>query len=142
MPLKYFEEFDKKKKIFFVFIDNISIKNNLFFLILLLISLFYFIFFRIAALDAHDREVLALATAKNNLESFIYDMRDKLEHDPNYKQVTTSNEQTQINEKLTEMDAWLWDDGINADVEVNMKFKKKKEVFIRFNLVFSFKKQK
>ncbi|CAM4781221.1 unnamed protein product [Rotaria magnacalcarata] len=72
---------------------------------------------KLTALDTHDRELLALSTAKNNLESFIYDMRDKLEHDSNYKKATTSEEQTKINEKLSETDAWLWDDGINADVK-------------------------
>jgi len=68
-------------------------------------------------LDVHDREILALSTAKNNLESYIYDMRDKLEHNLNYKKAATSDEQTKINEKLTEVDSWLWDDGINADVK-------------------------
>jgi molecular chaperone DnaK (HSP70) len=74
-------------------------------------------------LDAHDRELLALATAKNNLESFIYEMRDKLEHNSHYKKAATSDEQTKINEKLTEVDTWLWDDGINADVKVNIRIK-------------------
>ncbi|CAF4415865.1 unnamed protein product, partial [Rotaria sp. Silwood2] len=72
---------------------------------------------KLTALDEHDRQLLALSTAKNNLESFIYDMRDKLEHDSNYKKAATSEEQTKINEKLTEIDAWLWDDGIDADVK-------------------------
>ncbi|CAF4886419.1 unnamed protein product [Rotaria sp. Silwood1] len=75
------------------------------------------IYFRLTALDEHDRQLLALATAKNNLESFIYDMRDKLEQDSNYKKAATSEEQTNIKEKLTEIDTWLWDDGINADVK-------------------------
>ncbi len=72
-------------------------------------------------MDAHDRELLALSTAKNNLESFIYDMRDKLEHNSYYKKAATSDEQTKILEKLTEVDAWLWDDGVNADVKVIKK---------------------
>ncbi|CAM2702758.1 unnamed protein product [Rotaria socialis] len=72
---------------------------------------------KLMALDTHDRELLALSTAKNNLESFIYDIRDKLEHDSHYKKATTPEEQTKINEKLSETDAWLWDDGINADVK-------------------------
>ncbi len=71
----------------------------------------------------HDRELVALSTAKNNLESFIYDMRDKLEHNSNYKKAATSDEQTKINEQLAEVDAWLWDDGINADVKVNRRRK-------------------
>jgi molecular chaperone DnaK (HSP70) len=69
-------------------------------------------------LDVHDRELLALSTAKNNLESFIYDMRDKLEQNSYYKKATTSDERTKVVEKLTEVDAWLWDEGINADVKV------------------------
>ncbi len=75
--------------------------------------------FRLSDLDVHDRELVALATAKNNLETFIYDIRDKLEHDIKYKQASTSEEQTKINEKLTEIDAWLWDEGIHADIKVN-----------------------
>ncbi len=69
-------------------------------------------------MDAHDRELIALLTAKNNLETFIYDIRDKLEHDSKYKKACSSEEQTKINEKLTEIDVWLSDDGINADVNV------------------------
>ncbi|CAF4590024.1 unnamed protein product, partial [Rotaria socialis] len=72
---------------------------------------------KLSDLDAHDRELLALATAKNNLETFIYDARDKLEHDQRYKKATTSHERTKINEKLAEVDAWLWEDGVNADVK-------------------------
>jgi hypothetical protein len=68
-------------------------------------------------LDAHDRESVALSTAKNNLETFIYDIRDKLEHDSKYKKAITNEEQRKMNEKLTEIDTWLWDDGIHADVK-------------------------
>ncbi len=69
-------------------------------------------------MDAHDREIVALATAKNNLETYIYDIRDKFEHDSKYKQASTSDERKKIFEKATEIDAWLWDDGIHADVKV------------------------
>ncbi|CAF1101794.1 unnamed protein product [Adineta ricciae] len=72
---------------------------------------------KLIALDEHDRQALALATAKNNLESFIYDMRDKLEHDVHYKKAVTTDDHTQISDKLSEVDAWLWDDGITADVK-------------------------
>lgn len=44
-------------------------------------------------------------------------MRDKLEQESQYKKAATSDEQTKILEKLTETDAWLWDDGITADVK-------------------------
>jgi len=44
-------------------------------------------------------------------------MRDKLEQNSNYKKAATTDEKTKISEKLTEVDAWLWDDGINADVK-------------------------
>jgi molecular chaperone DnaK (HSP70) len=85
-------------------------------------------------LDKHDHELLALSTAKNNLESFIYDMRDKLEHNSDYKKATTSEEQTKINEKLTETDSWLWDDGINADVKVTIKQIKFLFSFVSFSI--------
>ena len=73
---------------------------------------------RLAHLDDHDRELVALSSAKNSLETFIYDIRDKLEHDARFKKASTSDEQSKILEKLTEIDAWLWDDGANADVKV------------------------
>ena len=62
-----------------------------------------FIHFRLTELDAYDRALVALATAKNNLESFIYDIRDKLEHDAMYKKSSTTQEQKAISEKLTEI---------------------------------------
>ena len=81
--------------------------------------------FRLATLDTHDRELAALSSAKNNLETFIYDIRDKLEHDVRYKKASTSDEQKKINAKLSEIDTWLDDEGINADVKV-------------FHLIFTF----
>jgi molecular chaperone DnaK (HSP70) len=81
------------------------------------------ILFRLTELDVHDRELLALLTAKNNLESFIYEMRDKLEHDTNYKAATTPEDQTTISDKLTEVDTWLGDDGYDADVKVIIQVK-------------------
>ena len=77
------------------------------------------IHFRLLDLDVHDQALVALSKAKNNLETFIYDLRDKLEHDSKYKSASTASERSTINEKLTEIDAWLWDDGVNADVKVD-----------------------
>lgn len=67
----------------------------------------------------HDQALVALSKAKNNLETFIYDLRDKLEHDSKYKLASTASERSAITEKLTEIDAWLWDDGATADVKVD-----------------------
>lgn len=72
---------------------------------------------KLDALDAHDQQLVALAKAKNNIESFIYDTRDKLEHDVNYQKALTEEEKTKISEQLTETDNWLWDEGITADVK-------------------------
>ena len=47
-------------------------------------------------------------------------MRDKLEHDSSYRAVTTDDDRTTINEKLTEVDSWLGDDGYDADVKVTL----------------------
>ncbi len=69
-------------------------------------------------MDARDRELIALSTAKNNLETFIYDMRDKLENDLRYKKASTLEEQIKINDKLKEIDTWLFDEGINADIKL------------------------
>jgi len=72
---------------------------------------------KLNALDAHDQQLVALATAKNNIESFIYDTRDKLEHDVNFQKALTEDDKTKILEQLTETDNWLWDEGITADVK-------------------------
>ena len=69
-------------------------------------------------MDVYDQEIHAILSAKNSLESFIYEMRDKLEHDSNYKSAVTSDEVTAINEKLSEVDTWMSEDGYDADVKV------------------------
>jgi len=72
---------------------------------------------KISEMDARDREIVELAKAKNNLESFIYEMKDKLEHDQKYKTMSTSDDREKITSKLTEINDWLWDDGATADVK-------------------------
>lgn len=69
-------------------------------------------------MDVYDQEIQAVLSAKNSLESFIYEMRDKLEHDSKYKSAVTSDEETTINEKLSEVDNWMSEDGYDADVKV------------------------
>lgn len=77
--------------------------------------------FRLTALDVYDQELQAVLKAKNNLESFIYEMRDKLEHDSQYKSAVTPEEETTIQEKLTEVDDWMSEYGYDADVKVKLR---------------------
>ncbi|CAF0839119.1 unnamed protein product [Didymodactylos carnosus] len=73
---------------------------------------------KLRELDANDRLMHELATAKNNLEAFIYDMKDKVENDQRYIKLSTKEDLETIQTKLQEISEWLWEgDGITADVK-------------------------
>ncbi|CAF1108117.1 unnamed protein product, partial [Didymodactylos carnosus] len=75
-------------------------------------------FKKLRELDANDRLLHELATAKNNLEAFIYDMKDKIENDQRYVTSTTEEDQEKIKTKLQEISDWLWEgDGLTGDAK-------------------------
>ncbi|KAG8199551.1 hypothetical protein JTE90_009392 [Oedothorax gibbosus] len=72
---------------------------------------------KLKELDEHDRARLAKAKAKNSLESFIVETRDKLYRDE-YEKATTEEERTNFQQKLSEVGDWLEYESDDATTEV------------------------
>lgn len=64
---------------------------------------------RLEAMDAADAEVRALEAAKNALESFILESRDKLSTDEACITVSTEEVREQVGSELTAMEEWLYE---------------------------------
>ena len=64
--------------------------------------------FRIEELSRKDKEKQALAKAKNDLETFIVDMQDKLWQD-RWEKASTEGERSDIREKLSAASDWLYE---------------------------------
>merc|ERR1719494_1169999 len=83
---------------------------------------------RLHEMEAADQMKLAVERAMNNLESFIFEFRDKLE-DEDVLKMTSEEEREKIREKLTATGDWLEEDGWEADEEtLKSKLKDLKEV--------------
>eukprot|EP00440_Ansanella_granifera_P051204 gb/GFBE01055504.1/.p1 GENE.gb/GFBE01055504.1/~~gb/GFBE01055504.1/.p1 ORF type:complete len:942 (+),score=292.45 gb/GFBE01055504.1/:1-2826(+) len=65
---------------------------------------------RLAAMNAADAEVRQTDAAKNQLESYIYESRDKMNENEHVQQVSTEDERSAVLEKLTAMEDWLYED--------------------------------
>merc|ERR1719282_257920 len=65
---------------------------------------------KLRLMDLGDAEVRKVEAAKNALESFIYESRDKLNDDENCQKVSTEEERSQISESLMAMEDWLYED--------------------------------
>mmetsp|Transcript_70521 Transcript_70521/g.181751 ORF Transcript_70521/g.181751 Transcript_70521/m.181751 type:complete len:927 (+) Transcript_70521:141-2921(+) len=66
---------------------------------------------RLSTMDAADAEVRKIGAAKNALESFVYDSREKLSNDEGgVQQVSTEESRAEIMEKLVAMEDWLYED--------------------------------
>lgn len=72
---------------------------------------------RLKDLDDHDKARLAKAKAKNSLESFIVDTRDKMYSDE-YEKACTEEEKTGIMKSLSEISDWLEYESDDATTEV------------------------
>jgi len=57
----------------------------------------------------------ATAKAKNDLETYIINTREKLEVNEQYLEVTTEDERVKFTEQLSEAEDWLYGDGETAD---------------------------
>ncbi|KFM81998.1 hypothetical protein X975_18921, partial [Stegodyphus mimosarum] len=68
-------------------------------------------------LDEHDRQRLAMAKAKNSLESFIVETRDKL-YNEDYQKASTEEERSNIQKNLSETGDWLEYESDDATTEV------------------------
>ncbi|KAL5207944.1 hypothetical protein ABZP36_032379 [Zizania latifolia] len=69
---------------------------------------------RLEALDKKDAERRRTAELKNNLESYIYSMKEKLEESTDILTVSTEQERESFAEKLSEVQDWLYMDGEDA----------------------------
>jgi len=79
-------------------------------------------------MEAADQMKLAVERAMNNLESFIFEFRDKLE-DEDVLKMTSEEEREKIRGKLSATGDWLEEDGWEADEEtLKGKLKDLKEV--------------
>ncbi|KAL5220597.1 hypothetical protein ABZP36_025310 [Zizania latifolia] len=69
---------------------------------------------RLEALDKKDAERRRTAELKNNMESYIYSMTEKLEESADILTVSTEQERESFAEKLSEVQDWLYMDGEDA----------------------------
>ncbi|GJM86611.1 hypothetical protein PR202_ga02488 [Eleusine coracana subsp. coracana] len=69
---------------------------------------------RLEALNKKDAERRKTAELKNNLESYIYSMKEKLEESADILTVSTEQERESFTEKLSEVQDWLYMDGEDA----------------------------
>lgn len=65
---------------------------------------------RLEVLDKKDAERRRTAELKNNLESYIYSMKEKLEENTDLLAVSTEQERESFAEKLSEVQDWLYMD--------------------------------
>ena len=75
------------------------------------------LFHRLSDLTAKDKEKQLLEKAKNELESFIYDMGDKLTQEL-YEKCSTEKERESINKNLGDASDWLYDQDDDTKKEV------------------------
>lgn len=69
---------------------------------------------KLDTLDKKDAERRKTAELKNNLESYIYSTREKLESDE-FEKISSSQERQSFIEKLEEVQEWLYTDGEDAN---------------------------
>jgi heat shock 70kDa protein 4 len=65
-----------------------------------------------------DRVVRETADMRNELESYIYDMRDKIISDSQLAPYITEDEKAKFNTKQEEIENWLYEDGFDATKSV------------------------
>jgi hypoxia up-regulated 1 len=71
---------------------------------------------KMAELDHNDQERIKLEAAKNQVESYIYFIKNKLiDDEENVKKVTTEEQRESLRSMAMEAEDWLYDDGYNAD---------------------------
>ena len=73
------------------------------------------------------------AEAKNEVESFIINTRDKMSSDKNVEQVSVEEERTAISQEFSDAEDWLYEDG--RDLAAKAYHKKKNELEARVNPV-------
>lgn len=80
-------------------------------------------YFRLKILDEADRKRALTDKARNNLETFVIDMQNKL-YAEEYEKATVEDERTKITQVCSEISDWLYEDGAGAEKEAfDEKFK-------------------
>lgn len=72
-----------------------------------------------AQMANEDRLIIETADRRNELESYIYSMRDKL--DGNLKDFATNSEKLQFKELIDRTESWLYDDGFDSTKSLYIK---------------------
>ncbi|KAM9997399.1 hypothetical protein ACTFIZ_010901 [Dictyostelium cf. discoideum] len=83
---------------------------------------------RINKLDQIDRILRELRQERNNLESFIYETKDKLESNEEYLKCSTQQERDQLVEELDKTSVWLSDALDNDNTETDEYRKQLKDI--------------
>lgn len=74
---------------------------------------------RLADLTKQDQEKLLLQKAKNELESFIFETRDKLYRDE-YEKCSVEEERESLRSKLMEAEDWQYEQEDSAGKDVSL----------------------
>ena len=82
------------------------------------ITLFLFLF-RLRNLKARDDAKIANAQAKNSVESFLFETRDKLS-DEEGETLMTEEEREKVETVLSEVSEWLDDEGWDTTEDVSV----------------------
>ena len=97
------------------------------------LCILYFVFFSsLDDLHAKDLAKRENEQAKNSLESFLYEFKDKLYSD-NVEKLATEEETNKISEKFSEVSDWLMEDGYDATADVSNL----QNVFLFINCCFN-----
>lgn len=80
---------------------------------------------RLLTMEKADAEVRKIEAAKNALESYIYDSREKVSSDEGCQQVSTEDERSAVMEKLSAMEEWMYEDEAR---EANASFLEDKQM--------------
>lgn len=76
--------------------------------------------YRLDDLHAKDLAKMENERAKNSLESFLYDFKDKLYSDT-IEEMSTEDERSKITEKFSEISDWLDDEGFDSTADVSLE---------------------
>jgi len=74
---------------------------------------------KLTVLEEFDAEIRRVDAAKNALEAYIYESRDKVNDDEHCQTVSTEEQRSEISEALMAMEDWLYEDeAIHANVSL------------------------
>ena len=83
---------------------------------------------------SHDSEIRELQARKNELESFIYSSKDKIQSDKHVQKTTLENERKSSLEAVSDIENWFNEDSYTADLET---VKEKLDLLHSFRVYFN-----